>query len=63
MEGKALIQSKNFWLAVIQAVIGVMVVFSTAYPTVGGLLIAKSVLDILLRIITEAPIFGVFSSK
>ena len=53
---KALVQSKTFWLAIIQAVIAVVVVFSTAYPSAGFLLLAKSGLDIILRIYTSVPV-------
>lgn len=53
---KALIQSKQFWLAVIQAVAGIVMVFATAYPQVGWLIMAKSVVDIVLRLMTTQPI-------
>lgn len=56
---KKLLQSKTFWLAIIQAVIGIVVVFTTAYPelqAVGSIAIAKSLLDILLRTVTQMPI-------
>jgi len=58
-KAKTLVQSKTFWIAVIQAVIGIVVVFTTAYPelqAVGGIAIAISLLDILLRTITQMPI-------
>lgn len=51
-----LLKSRTFWVAVIQAVIGAVAIFATAYPTIGGLLVAKSVLDIALRIVTNKPI-------
>ena len=53
---KSLFQSRTFWLAVLQAVAGIVVVFSTAYPTVGGLLVAKSIVDIILRVVTTQPV-------
>ena len=53
---KSLLGSKTFWLAVVQAAIAVVVVFDTQYPGVGVLMMLKSVLDIVLRIITTAPI-------
>lgn len=56
---KSLLQSKVFWLAVIQAVIGVVAVFTTTYPelqAVGVVAIGKSILDVLLRTITQLPI-------
>lgn len=53
---KSIFESKTFWLAVIQALAGIVVVFSTAYPEVGGFLMAKSVIDIILRIVTEKSI-------
>lgn len=59
MNTKTLLESRTFWLAVVQAVSGVVVVFSTAYPAVGGLLFAKSLLDIFLRAVTTATIESV----
>lgn len=53
---KSLLQSKTFWIAVIQAVAGIVVVFSTSYPEIGGLILAKSVLDVLLRVATTTEI-------
>ena len=56
---KSLLQSKTFWLAVIQALIGIVAVFATTYPSIGGLLVAKSVLDIVLRMVTTTEIVSV----
>lgn len=53
---KSILQSKTFWVAVLQAAVGVVVVFATVYPAVGGILVAKSVLDIVLRVFTETKI-------
>ena len=53
---KSIFSSKTFWLATIQAAIGVVVVFSTAYPEAGYLVIGKSILVILLRVITETKV-------
>lgn len=53
---KSLFSTKTFWLAVAQALAGVVVVFATAYPGVGGLLVAKSAVDIFLRAITTQPV-------
>lgn len=53
---KSLYSSKTFWLAVVQALIGVIVAFSTAYPALGGLVIAKSIADIILRIVTDTAV-------
>lgn len=59
VDAKALIASKTFKLAALQAVAGVIVIFATAYPAVGGLVIAKSVIDIILRLYTSQPIGSV----
>ena len=53
---KSLYKSKVFWLAITQSLIGVVAVFETAYPGVGVLLVAKTVLDIVLRIETTTSI-------
>lgn len=62
MNPKALIETKTFWIAVLQAAIGAIVVFSTAYPEAGMLVIAKSVLDVALRIYTRQPVTGVLKA-
>lgn len=46
---KNIVQSKTFWLAVGQAVIASIGIFENSYPTVGWLLLVKSVLDVVLR--------------
>ena len=48
--------SKTFWLAVIQAVVGVVAYLETQYPGVGLILVGKSVVDILLRYMTVEPV-------
>jgi len=53
---KSIFASKTFWLAVIQGAIGVVVAFSTAYPDVGYLIIAKSLLDVGLRAVTDTSV-------
>ena len=56
---KKLLSSKTFWVAVIQAVIGIIAVFTTTYPelqAVGVIAVGKSILDILLRLATQLPI-------
>lgn len=55
MNIKSIFKSRTFWLAVAQAVLGAIVVFSTQYPDVGWLLTAKSVVDITLRFLTTQP--------
>lgn len=60
---KALIHSKVFWLAVLQALVGVVVVFATAYPDVGFLVLAKSGLDILLRIYTTTEVKSILPAE
>lgn len=53
---KSIFSSKTFWLAIVQAAVGTIAVFATAYPSIGGLLLAKSVVDIILRVITSQPV-------
>lgn len=55
-EIKSLFHSKVFWVAVAQAVAGAVVVFQTTYPEVGGLLVAKSLVDIVLRVLTNTQV-------
>jgi len=53
------LKSKTIILAALQAALGLVVAFATDYPEVGSLVIAKSLLDGLLRTVTNAPIGGV----
>lgn len=53
---KSVLRSKVFWLAVIQGIAGVLVAVETQYPTAGALLIAKSLVDIVLRMITTEQV-------
>lgn len=55
---KTLLQSKTFWLAVSQAVGAVLIVALTELDMMGGVLIVKSVVDILLRLSTDTEIDG-----
>ena len=50
-------QSKIIWIAVIQAVIAIVALFISAIPEwAGQLLLAKSVLDIVLRAVTTTTL-------
>jgi len=53
---KSIFASKTFWIAVLQAIAGTFVVFGTAYPTVGWIVIAKSVVDVFIRYQTTQSI-------
>lgn len=53
---KSIFHSKTFWLATIQAVAGVVTVFATTYPSVGFLLIVKSIVDMCLRMTTTTQV-------
>lgn len=55
-EFKTAILSKTLWVAVIQGAIGVIVVLSDMYPTAGWVIVAKSIVDIALRLITTQPV-------
>ena len=48
--------SRTVWLAVIQFVIGGLVVIQAQYPELGFIVMVKSVLDMLLRILTDKPL-------
>ena len=58
---KALIETRTFKIAALQALIGAVVIFQTAYPADGWLLILKSVLDMYLRKTSDnAEVGGIF---
>jgi hypothetical protein len=55
---KTIFASKTFWLAVIQAIVGVwaLVAADPAYDAVAWVAIVKSVLDVGLRFATSKPV-------
>ena len=53
---KTLIGSKTFWIAVIQAVTGVVIIALTELDMVGYIAMVKSVVDIFIRLITTESI-------
>jgi len=54
---KSIFESKTVWIAIIQAVVGGLVIFFTEIPDlVGYVAVVKSVGDILIRLITDKPI-------
>jgi hypothetical protein len=56
---KALIQTKTFKVACLQAAVAIIIIFNGAYPEAGWLLIVKSLVDSYLRMITETPVAGI----
>lgn len=56
---KKLLHSKTFWLAVSQAVGAVLIVALTELDMMGGVLVVKSAVDIILRLSTDTKIDGV----
>lgn len=53
---KKIYQSKTFWVAILQGIAGALAAISFQNPELGGVLVAKSVLDVVLRISTDTPI-------
>lgn len=49
-------KSRTIQIAIIQAVIGIVVIFATQYPAIGWISILKSVLDVALRFYTVLPV-------
>jgi hypothetical protein len=56
---KKLIDSKTFWIAVAQALGAVLIVALTELDMMGGVLIVKSIVDVLVRLDTNEPISGI----
>ena len=48
--------SKTIWLAILQSVGAVIMIWAKMYPEIGWLLILKSVIDVILRDMTYKPI-------
>ena len=53
---KSIFQSRTVWVAVLQGVIGVVVVLATQLPELGWIAIAKSLLDFALRYVTTTAV-------
>ncbi len=49
-------KSRTIWVAVLQSLVAIISIWSNIYPEVGGILLAKSFVDILLRTITNKKI-------
>ena len=57
--GKKLTLSRTFWIAVAQAISGLIAIFASDNPTLkitGVSLVVKSVMDIIIRLDTSDPI-------
>lgn len=69
METKALIQSKQFWLAVAQFVIGFLALVTASFgeyipaSILGVIAMLKSFVDIWLRMQTSQPIGGIIKAR
>ena len=53
VETKSMLSSRTFWLAILQMIAGFLVVIFNQFPelqAVGSLAIAKSLLDIIIRV-------------
>jgi hypothetical protein len=53
---KSLLKSKTVLLAILQAVVMVLVAVQTEMPELAGVGVAKSVIDVVVRLITTEPI-------
>lgn len=64
-QGKALIHSWSFWLAVLQAASGILVTVQASFSgylpesMIGIMMIAKSLIDVIIRLKTDQPITSV----
>lgn len=54
---KSLVESRTFWLAVAQAVVGILTVMFTELDMVGSAAVVKSFADISLRMDTNKPVY------
>ena len=56
MKKKQLWQSRTLWVAILQGALGIVMVLQLERPELGGLLLLKSALDMLLRALTTKPL-------
>lgn len=56
MKKKQLWKSKTLWVAILQGALGIVMVLQTEMPEVGGLLLLKAALDMILRALTTKPL-------
>ena len=59
IEKKSVWLSRTVWLAIAQALVGILTAVLAADPDlqkIGGLLMLKSSADLLLRVLTEKPL-------
>lgn len=48
--------SKTIRIAALQAILGLLIAFGSEYPEVGGIVLAKSAVDVLIRSLTTGGI-------
>ena len=53
---KSIFTSKTFIVACLQGILGIIIAVNSIQPELGQIIIVKSVLDIILRYITESPV-------
>lgn len=50
------LKSRTVWIAIIQAVFGILIIILTEADLVGEAMMAKSLLDIIIRALTTTPL-------
>ena len=53
---KSWLASKTVWIAILQAIGGVLIVVYTENPTFGWAMLSKSVVDVFIRALTTEPL-------
>ena len=53
---KSWYKSRTIWIAILTGATGVMVALSTQYPTLGWIVVAKGLLDAMLRLATSSEL-------
>lgn len=49
-------QSKTIWIGVLTIASGIAMVFESYYPTLGAIVIAKGILDVVVRFLSSQPV-------
>ena len=53
---KSLFESKTFYVALFQGFAGLLMVIISQFPQLGWAMIVKTIIDVILRLLTDKPV-------